>query len=216
MVSTGWFLRALGPFTLIASLGGGTAAADVIASTSTVVYETESIRVYRIVDDLGRSRLVLTNLDEDGNRLAPEAPDASPGEPAGDESRQAGEGPVETSPATDAEPHEVHVDLEQDGVVRIDDGNGTTIVININPPPPPPVAEAAVLPVVVRPWIAYGGAIGRYEFPENHPFLGYTTGIDSPGWMGGLGLNAGNGYGLGRGGRCRGINCMFAPGGSGR
>ncbi len=187
------------------------------------VFESASLRIYRVLDSEGRQRLLLTNLDEDGNRLAPEdeqtrtvkRPEAPPPEARSVES--SGARPEFDPPPAEpvSEEREIHVDAGEDNVVRVDDGRGTTIIININPPPapePPAPPEPIVVPVLSTPWVGFSGIAGSFRFPDNHPFLGYSTGIGSPSWFGGLGLNAGNGFGLSTAKPCgRGFDCMFPP-----
>ena len=179
------------------------------------VFQSESLRIYRVVDDRGRQRLVLTNLDNQGNRLSPDddaaeaPPNRGPVRPAA--AVEMNEDRFDDETAT--EEREISVAIGEEKVVRVDDGKGTTIVININPPPAPaPAPETIIVPAVITSVIGFGGIAGPYRFPENHPFLGYGTGIRSPAWMGGLGLNAGNRYGLNTGTDCGpGFDCMFPP-----
>jgi hypothetical protein len=190
------------------------------------VFESESLRIYRVLDSEGRQRLLLTNLDEDGNRLAPEDEEArtverpeAPPLPAA--SVRTVESPG-TRPEFDPPPakpvseeREIYVEAGDDSVVRVDDGRGTTIIININPPPapePPAPTEQVIVPVLSAPWVGWGSIVGHYKYPDDHPFLGYSTGVGSPSWLGGLGLNASNGYGLSTAKPCgRGFDCMFPP-----
>jgi hypothetical protein len=178
------------------------------------IFESASLRIYRVLDNAGRPRLLLTNLDEDGNRLAPEEEQASPAKRIDSSPPSPAEPRTWDSPGTrpESEEREIHVDAGEDNVVRVDDGNGTTIIININPPPPPAPAEQVIVPAMGVPWIGWGSITGGYRYPDELPFLGYTSGVGSPSWMGGLGLNAGNGYGLSTAKPCgRGFDCMFPP-----
>ncbi len=174
------------------------------------VFESASLRIYRVLDSEGRQRLLLTNLDKDGHRLAPEDEQARSVESPGTRPEF---NPPPAEPLS--EEREIHVDAGDDNVVRVDDGRGTTIIININPPPapePPAPPEQIIVPVLSAPWVGWGSIVGRYRYPDNHPFLGYSTGVGSPSWLGGLGLNASNGYGLSTAKPCgRGFDCMFPP-----
>ena len=214
---------ALLAFTLVAPASILTAAPPSGAGDAEPVFASASLRIYRVVDSAGLPRLLLTNLDADGNRLAPEEESADPtirseasdASPADHGRRESPDSPAEPA-STPAEPapeaREIHVDAGDDNAVRVDDGNGTTIIININPPPPAAPPEVAVVPAAVVPWVGWGSITGHYRYPEELPFLGYSPGIGSPSWFGGLGLNAGNGYGLSTAKPCgRGFDCMFPP-----
>jgi len=213
---------ALLAFTLVAPGSILTAAPPSGSGHAEPIFSSASLRIYRVVDSSGLSRLLLTNLDADGNRLAPEevsagpairseAGDAWPADHGGRDSADSPEpAPASAEPAPEA--REIHVDAGEDNVVRVDDGNGTTIIININPPPPAAPPEPTLVPVAAVPWVGWGSITGHYRYPDDHPFLGYSTGVGSPSWLGGLGLNAGNGYGLNTGKPCgRGFDCMFPP-----
>jgi len=202
-------------FTILVPGSVPTAAPASEAPPAEPVFESASLRIYRVLDSAGRPRLLLTNLDEDGNRLAPEE------ERAGPPSRSVSPPPSPAEPRTrdsrgtlpESEEREIHVDAGEDNVVRVDDGNGTTIIININPPPAPPSPpDQVIVPAVGVPWVGWGSITGGYRYPDELPFLGYTPGVGSPSWMGGLGLHAGNGYGLSTAKPCaRAFDCMFPP-----
>lgn len=205
-------------FLALALLAPGTSPTAAPASgpdTAEPVFASASLRIYRVVDSTGQPHLVLTNLDAEGNRLAAEEMFAStpplPVEASAweqENSRAEAEAPGEPTSGQ----REIHVDAGDDNVVRVDDGTGTTIIININSPPPPAPAEQEIVPVAAVPWVGWGTVVGGYEYPDELPFLGYSTGVGSPSWLGGLGLNAGNGYGLSTGKSCRrGFDCMFPP-----
>lgn len=184
------------------SLAGGSSTPGALAAEPELLFESETLRIYRVVDAGGVARLVLTNLDEEGELLAPDT-----GEVVAPRSRTAErveeiaetvveERPPNPSPATRA---------EFEG-----SAGGTTIIININNPPPAPAP--ATVPVLVAPVFAVGGLRGPFRYPERQPFLGYGTGIGSPALFSGLGLNAGNRYGLKTGKTCdRGFDCLFPP-----
>ncbi|HEU4401531.1 MAG TPA: hypothetical protein VFT43_05445 [Candidatus Polarisedimenticolia bacterium] len=152
-----------------------------------VIDQSPGLLIYRVLDRNGRPTVVLTNLDQFGRFLPGRQVDAAaPPGPACE--------PIEAIQKTSA-PDEPR--------------DGTTIVININNPPEPPAAPA---PVVVYSVLAVGGAPGTLRYPDHQPFLGYGTGIRSPSWFGGLGLNAGNHFGLKTGKSCElGFDCLFGP-----
>jgi hypothetical protein len=148
------------------------------------VLSAPDLRICRTIDRSGRSAVVLTNLDDDGNRLAPDA----------------GPGPAAAPRAWRETPQ---------GEVQGDGRGGTTVVINIDARPDP---RPAVVPVVAVPVVAVGGLPGSFRYPDRQPFLGYGGGTSSPGWFGGLGLNASNNFGLKTGRTCQGgFDCMFGP-----
>ncbi len=92
---------------------------------------------------------------------------------------------------------------------------GTTIVININAPPPSPAEPDGFAPAfypVIYPVASFAALPVPIGYPRNHHFLGYGLDISSPGLFGGLGLNAGNRFGLKTGSACgQGYDCLFAP-----
>jgi hypothetical protein len=189
------------------------------------VLSAPDLRICRTIDRSGRSAVVLTNLDDDGNRLAPDAgpgPAAAPrawretsqGEDTGTADAGAG-----TADAGGADPATVRVVVRGEGgdrdfaagevEVQGDGRGGTTVVINIDARPDP---RPAVVPVVAVPVVAVGGLPGPFRYPDRQPFLGYGGGTSSPGWFGGLGLNASNNFGLKTGRTCQGgFDCMFGP-----
>ncbi len=196
-----------------------------------VILQTDELRIYRIRRSDGRRALVLTNLDEGGRRMGGEGPPPAPRDLAPDRrsaisgTRAETEDPApEERGATPGTAPTVQVIVRRDdgsrhaveaGDVEMDPrGDGTTIIINIDATPAsPPAASPPVLvaPVVAIPGI--GGIRGPIRYPEHHHFLGYGHDISSPGYFGGLGLNAGNGFGLSNARPCgRGFDCMFGPG----
>ena len=169
-----------------------------------VLFESESLRIYRVLGPDGVARTFLTNLDEKGDPLLPEpAGEAVGGDRARRDDFRAADlqGAPESrrSAAPAAEPH------------RHEEPSTTTIVININAAPPAAPAPA-VVPVVAAPYVIFGGLVGGFRYPDRQPFLGYGTGVGSPSMFGGLGLNAANGFGLKRDASCtKGFDCMFPP-----
>jgi len=156
------------------------------------------LRIYRALDRNGRQVVVLTNLDDQGNRLPSPPDERVPEAPIATERCQA---PARAS----EEPAPVGSAPAQER-----DGGGATIVININNAP----LETAPDTVYALPTLGYGGLVGPFRYPENHHFLGYGTGISSPSLFGGLGLNPGNRFGLKTGTPCaQGYDCMFGPDG---
>ena len=172
---------------------GGERSHAQVTGESAILYQSPGLRIVRAFDRQGHPILLLTNLDEDGNRLLPQedtpAPVCAP-EPAGST--------AEATPAPSGPP----VETDRTPIVVIN-------IENQAPPAEPPAAEA---PPWVLPVVAFGGLPGPFRYPRHQPFLGYGSGIASPSWLGGLGLNAGNGFGLKGGRGCGdGYDCMFAP-----
>jgi hypothetical protein len=199
-----------------------------------VIFRSPDLRIYRALDRRGAVALVLTNLDEGGNLLrgssdtpvcapapsrTPDAGGSAPSASAATEPDRTSEGKADASnePAghggvtvtvnggTDAGP-------AGGTQVEVSDGGqgGTTVVININnnPPAPPP----APVPVYYSSAVVVGGIAGAFRYPDRQPFLGYSLDGRSPGFFGGLGLNAGNRFGLKTGNSCgNGYDCLFAP-----
>ncbi len=156
-----------------------------------VVYRSPEVRIVRTLDRHGALMLVLTNLDEEGNRMGGEAEEtACP--PAG----SAPEAPLpEAPPEGQAEP-------PRDGV---------TVIVNINnPPAAPPEDDAADSPAY--PVFGFPGVVGAFHYPRHLPFLGYSADGSSPSFFRGLGLSPGNRFGLGAGRSCGpGHGCRFRP-----
>jgi hypothetical protein len=190
-----------------------------------IIDPSSGIRIYRGITNSGSPVIVLTNLDEDGNRLPSSGGDAAVAEretpPRGAEDPARGTpGPAEAerpSPAPAATPSgSVRVVVNQDEgasqvdardvAVTTDVSGATTVIININPPP------VAATPSFTYPIVAVGGVTGGFRYPDHLNFLGYGLDISSPSWFGGLGLNAGNNFGLKTGKSCSsGYDCMFGP-----
>jgi len=167
-----------------------------------VLYATAELRISCTANRQGRPALLLTNLDEDGERLSPEAPDFPPSPATAPR--------IETTipaPAPDPDPG-THQDRAETVaiVLRNDDGSqeertvevhrkegdAPTIVINIDnrqSPPPAAAAPAPVAPVTSAwPWapVVYAGLPGPYVFPEHYHFLGASHDNSYPRWFGGL------------------------------
>jgi len=126
-----------------------------------------TVRIFEKTDADGHRVLVLTNLDEHGNRIrdpeerriaaGPPEPEAAPGQ--GPEARPAVE-PV----AAPVVVVEVHVEPSRE--------TGSPI------------------------WPTWtGGLVGSYRYPDRLNFLGYSGTNASPGWFSGLGLNPSNRFG---------------------
>jgi hypothetical protein len=150
----------------------------------------ETVRIFRLIGEDGRARLVLTNLDDEGNPIRdpweeekPAAPPAPPPEPPNDCRAAEEEGSYEEP---EAAPPQVTVNVQL-------------------PPGPQPWFSAPILVV--------GGVAGAYQYPKRLGFLGYGPGISSPAWFSGLGLNATNNYGLRRQDKpnTTGLNAFFGP-----
>jgi hypothetical protein len=189
-----------------------------------VLFASPDLRIYRTFDRHGNPTIVLTNLDDEGNFLDPrtareEAPAARPPAP-----RERPAPPAATAAGgrddearDEASPNPVRVVVRGGGAERpagdgevevtTEAGGSTTIVININNNPPPPASVPAVYPI-----LSFGGLPGAFRYPEHLHFLGYGHGTGSPSLFSGLGLNAGNRFGLKTGNPCgRGFDCMFGP-----
>lgn len=181
------------------------------------IYQSSDLRIYRTVNRDGAPVVVLTNVDAEGQYF--------PGRPADSPRREERAFPPYAPPPAAPvaaperpQPPPVKVvvnrgegeDPAAEAEVASDTGGGTTVIINIHPPAPPP-RETAVLPVAYVP-VSYGGLVGPFRYPDHQYFLGYAPGTASPSFFGGLGLNAGNGFGLKTGASCdRGYDCMFGP-----
>lgn len=189
-----------------------------------VLFASIDLRIYRTLDRRGNPTIVLTNLDDAGERLDPRVTGGSPTigrtfevpEPPA-ERRGAAAGRHQEIAEGQADPGPVRVVVRGDGAERpagegevevtTETGGSTTIVININNNPPPQTVVPAVYTI-----LSTGGLPGPFRYPDRQPFLGYGTRINSPSWFGGLGLNAGNGFGLRGGKPCgNGFDCMFGP-----
>ena len=211
--------------------------ASAAAGTDASTDPSSGIKIYRAVSREGTPIMVLTNLDEEGNRLP------SPGGPGidttgtvrqapacvADDPGRTSTGPGEADRASGAPAGvpsgQVRVVVNQgegqadpgarDVEVTGDGSGGTTVIININPPAPPEKEIVVVPSPFTYPVVAYGGLPGGFRYPDHLPFLGYGPGTSSPSWFGGLVLNAGNGFGLKTGRTCgRGYDCMLAPSGA--
>jgi hypothetical protein len=199
-----------------------------------IIYQSSGVKIYRAVSRRGTPVMVLTNLDGEGNRFP--SPGGAGGDMAGterqappcgaeDPARKASGSPdgnrVSGTPAGPPSGSVKVVVNQGDGAAQVDkrdvevtaDGSGgTTVIININPPASPE-KEAVIVPApLAYPVVAIGGLAGAYRYPDHLHFLGYGHDTSSPSWFGGLGLNAGNGFGLKSGTPCeRGFDCMFGP-----
>ncbi|MGH9749514.1 MAG: hypothetical protein ACRD5D_01385 [Candidatus Polarisedimenticolia bacterium] len=193
------------------------------AACDRTIFETRDLRICAALDRQGRAGLLLTNLDDDGNRLVPAKVEETPVRPAPrprpEAPPAAGNEPgTERSREEAGEPPSVKVVVRSDGDERpagegevevTTRGEGTTIVINVNPPAPDPPAPIFV---PVSGVVAVGGLPGPFRYPEHHHFLGYGHSVSSPGLFSGLGLNPSNRYGLSNGTPCgQGFDCMFGP-----
>ena len=192
---------------LLVSLGTAAWAAPPAEET---VFQSSELRIYRTVNRDGTPIVVLTNVDAEGQFF-----------PGRDERSLAAYSPPPAAPLEAREretktPVRVVVNrgdgespaAADEVEVATDPGGGTTVIINIHPPAPPP-PQTVVVPVAYPP-VAYGGLVGPFRYPDRLYFLGYGPGIASPSYFGGLGLNAGNRFGLKTGVACdRGYDCMF-------
>jgi hypothetical protein len=193
-----------------------------------VVFRSTDLRIYRALDRHGAKALVLTNLDEEGNLLRGTAesvisgpasslkPGAGGSSDAAEPERSQGGAIDAASPPVRRAGVTVVVNGGSDSGaadgtrvdVRDDGESGTTVVVNINNNPPP--EQPAVVPVY--PAFVVGGIAGPFRYPDRQPFLGYSFDGTSPGFFGGLGLNAGNRFGLRTGNTCgKGYDCLFGP-----
>jgi hypothetical protein len=185
--------------------------------------------IYRTLDRHGTPVIVLTNLDEEGQALAgpgeatpPEVPGPSS---EGETCRPAplsAQGDVENPAGKQTAGGRVRVVVNRgDGQepadpgeveVTSDGGGGTTVVVNVNPPSRPERDTVVVPGGSFYPVLTYGGLVGPYRYPDHLYFLGYGPDTSSPSLFGGLGLNAGNRFGLQTGVSCgRGFDCLFGP-----
>lgn len=193
-----------------------------------VLYHSSELVIYRTVDRRGAPVIVLTNLDDEGNVLAGSrdagavetAPAGSAASWIGEEScRRAapsGQSAEDTTVPKQPDGGRVRVLVNRgDGEGPVDQGvevatqesGGTTVIVNVNPPPASAPGPSSYYPV-----LGYGGLVGPYKYPDHLYFLGYGTDTSSPSLFGGLGLNAGNRFGLKTGVPCdRGYDCLFGP-----
>jgi hypothetical protein len=211
---------------LVVALGvcGAIAASHVLpvhayGGPGEIIFESEEVRIYRTIRSDGSPTIVVTNLDADGRRMGGDPPPwLPPAQRDPERSGAAAERPAEASPPVQVivNQGDGSTQTEIPGEVSIDerDGDGTTIIINIDaaPPAPPPAPQSPVVAVPSISLPVVGGVRGPIRYPDHHHFLGYGHGVGSPGFFGGLGLNAGNGYGLSTGTPCgNGFDCMFGP-----
>jgi hypothetical protein len=201
-------------------------------ASDVIIDQSSGVMIYRGVSPRGTPVVVLTNLDEEGNRLpCPGADAAGSGLKTplcGDEPQaRVRPAPMDRERAPNAPPPpppgQVKVVVKQsEGAAEVDardvevtaDGSGaTTVIININNSPATPERETVVVPApLAYPIVAIGGLAGGFRYPDHLHFLGYGHDTSSPSWFGGLGLNAGNGFGLVTGTSCgHGFDCMFGP-----
>jgi hypothetical protein len=200
-------------------------------ASDAIIDQSSGVMIYRGVSPRGTPVVVLTNLDEAGNRLP--CPGADTAESrlktpfCGDDPRgqtQSASMDAERAPGEPpAPPHgTVKVVVKQnEGAAEVDardvevtaDGSGaTTVIININSPAAPEREPVVVQAPFPYPIVAIGGLAGGFRYPDHLHFLGYGHDTSSPSWFGGLGLNAGNGFGLVTGTSCgHGFDCMFGP-----
>jgi len=191
-----------------------------------ILYRSMDLMIYRALDRRGVPVVVLTNLDEEGRALAgPDRPTDADTPRGESENCRPAAAPVPADPGNTAPSagagERVRVVVNQGGApsteqgqveISSDDAGGTTIVINVNPPPRPE-REVVIVQDGWSPTVpTYGGIVGSYRYPDHLYFLGYGPDISSPSLFSGLGLNAGNGYGVKTGASCgRGFDCMFGP-----
>ncbi len=199
------------------AIGLGIFAPPASAASEQELFRSADLRIYRAVARDGGATIVLTNLDEKGNRFGGEVVDASRIPPAVSPQAAVVNVVASAAPARPAAVPPAPVAAEEPPIAEGRDSgtSGTTVVININVAPPAPAESVPFAPVAYPVFYqaaapaAPSGRIGDYS---NHHFLGYSLDISSPGWFGGLGLNAGNRFGLKTGSSCgHGYDCMFGP-----
>lgn len=204
----------------------GPAPAQVARPAEEILYQSNDLRIYRSVDRHGAPVVILTNLDAQGNFFPGHRSDAAAverrSEPSGSPSLAGSPEPASGTAPHPAPAAQVRVVVNRgDGAdpadaddvqVEADGRGGTTVIINIHPPAPPERQTVVVPAVAGYPVVAYGGLAGPFRYPEHLHFLGYGHGTSAPSHFGGLGLNAGNRFGLKTGVACdRGFDCMFGP-----
>jgi hypothetical protein len=197
---------------LVLLLGACGTAAWAAPPAEETIYQSSELRIYRTVNRDGTPIVVLTNVDAEGQFF-----------PGRDERSLAAYSPPPAAPLEAREretktPVRVVVNrgdgespaAADDVQVEADGRGGTTVIINIHPPAPPPPQTVVVPAVAGYPIVSYGGLAGPFRYPEHLHFLGYGHGTSAPSYFGGLGLNAGNRFGLKTGVACdRGYDCMF-------
>lgn len=181
------------------------------------LYRSGDLRIVRSVDALGKPIVLLTNIDAGGVRLSGGPDDtACPPESAAPEA-QAAAAPTEAPPSSGVR---VIVNVSGGGSfvegdapskVQVVGEGGTTVVVNVGTPGPDRGENEA------SPQVLYGsyplvGLPGPFIYPSRQPFLGYGTAGAFPSLFSGLGLNAGNRFGLKTGRTCgSGYDCFFRP-----
>jgi hypothetical protein len=232
----GWWCRAGFAITLAQLLPALLVHPALAAPTpDEILFESRELKIYRTLSRDGTPVVVLTNVDAEGNFLSGRAaPGSTPGtcpDPRasvacagqGTDGRETpGRADSAPAPGESSSAGSVKVVVNRDGgaapldqrdvEVTADGSGGTTVIININPPAPPERETVVVPGPSPYPIVAIGGIVGAYRYPSHLNFLGYGLDTSSPSWFGGLGLNAGNGFGLKNGTPCeRGFDCMFGP-----
>jgi hypothetical protein len=199
----------LGVCWAIALVPGLPAHAD--GGTGEIIFESEDLRIYRTIRANGSAAIVVTNLDADGHRMGDEPPPwVAPARQVDEPAEAAPPVQVIVNQGDGSTPSEAPAEVS----MQAGNGDGTTIIINIDATPsaPPPQNPAPVVVVPTARLLGVGGVRGPTRYPDHQHFLGYGHDVSSPGFFGGLGLNAGNGYGLSTGTPCgRGFDCMFGP-----
>lgn len=212
-------ILALHPLLLLLLPGALGTAARAATPAEETIFQSSELRIYRTVNRDGIPIVVLTNVDADGQYF-PGRPADAPGQgartlpPMSSIRADSPEAPGRpTAPPMRVVVNGAEVeDAAPSQVVEVssETGGGTTVIVNINPPQPPP-RETIVVPAAYQP-VADGVLVGPYRYPDHLYFLGYAPGTSSPSLFGGLGLNAGNHFGLKTGQVCdRGYDCMFGP-----
>ena len=212
-------ILALHALMLMLLSGAPGTAARAATSAEETLFQSTDLRIYRTVNRNGVPIVVLTNVDAEGRYF--------PGRPVEDPARDGRTIPPRPSvpapaPVAPERPPAPPVKVVVNGgdgeaaadshdvEVSTESGGGTTVIINIHQPDPAP-RETVVIPVAY-PSVAYGTLAGPYRYPDHLYFLGYSPGTSSPSYFGGLGLNAGNRFGLKGGAACdQGYDCLFGP-----
>lgn len=194
-------------------------AARAATPAEETIFQSGELRIYRTVNRDGTPVVVLTNVDAEGRYFPGRPAEASvPAAPARRSYEPVPAAPAEKPERPIAGPVKVVVNtgdgasaVDPDSVeVSTEAGGGTTVIVNVHPQAPAP-RETVVIPAIYQP-VAYGGLVGPVKYPDHQYFLGYAPGTSSPSYFGGLGLNAGNRFGLKTGRACdRGYDCMFGP-----
>ena len=204
------FIGSAGPLGLALALATGTGRPPLAApAPDEILYESEGLRILRTASTRGAPIVLLTNLDDEGNRLAgPGATtDDDPRGPLRHDAPEPGPPPppvtASARPDEAGPPKTVRIVVRQDGgdapaserevEVQSDADGGTVVIVNVTQPPAPP-RETVIVPAPSYAPVAYVGLPGPIRYPDRLYFLGYGPTNNTPVFFGGLGLDSTDRY----------------------